>query len=64
MRIVLDFAEVEGAESVLPTGQSGNLFSPWYKDQTEMYATGGYRPMLMEKERIQSSRLKLVFRSK
>jgi len=52
MRIILDFADVEASESILPTGQSGNLFSPHYSDQAILYATGKYRPMLMNEEVI------------
>lgn len=60
MRIIMDFADVEAAESVLPTGQSGNVFSPWYQDQAVMYATGKYRPMLMNVAAIKSSKKKLI----
>jgi penicillin G amidase len=62
MRIVMDFADVEAAESVLPTGQSGNLFSPWYQDQAVMFATGQYRPMLMNESVIKSSKRKLILK--
>ena len=37
MRIGIDFADVGNAESILPTGQSGNVFSPHYDDQAAMY---------------------------
>ncbi|MBC6491267.1 penicillin acylase family protein [Flavihumibacter stibioxidans] len=53
LRIILDFANVDASESVLPTGQSGNLFSGHYDDQAELYATGKYRPQMMHKETIQ-----------
>jgi penicillin amidase len=63
MRIILDFANVELSESVLPTGQSGNLFSPWYRDQAEMFANGEYRPQLMNESLIRnSSKKKITFR--
>lgn len=63
MRIIIDFANVETAESVLPTGQSGNLFSPWYADQAEMYAKGQYRLMLMNESMIKNgAKGKVVFR--
>lgn len=62
MRIVLDFADVEASESILPTGQSGNLFSPHYSDQADMYATGKYRPMLMNEEVIKGGGRRLVVR--
>ncbi|MFD2036661.1 penicillin acylase family protein [Belliella marina] len=54
MRIILDFANVESSESVLPTGQSGNLFSPYYSDQAELFATGRYRPQLMNESQIKN----------
>lgn len=55
MRNILDFADVETAESVLPTGQSGNLFSPFYKDQTQLHTQGKYRHQLMNKVDIQKN---------
>ncbi|GAB2634455.1 penicillin acylase family protein [Belliella aquatica] len=55
MRIIIDFANVEASESILPTGQSGNLFSPYYSDQAEMFATGKYRPQLMNESQIKNN---------
>ncbi|MCH7412196.1 penicillin acylase family protein [Belliella sp. R4-6] len=55
MRIIIDFANVEASESVLPTGQSGNVFSPHYSDQAELFATGQYRPQLMNESQIKNS---------
>jgi penicillin amidase len=52
MRIILDFANVEGSVSVLPTGNSGNRFSKHYADQKELFVEGKYRPQLMNKEEI------------
>jgi penicillin amidase len=52
MRIILDFADVEGSISVLPTGNSGNRFSKHYADQKELYVKGKYRPQLMNEETI------------
>ena len=61
MRIILDFGDVEGSVSVLPTGNSGNRFSRHYADQKELYTKGRYRPQLMNKEQIKSkSKGKLV----
>ncbi len=65
MRIIIDFANVESSESVLPTGQSGNLFSPFYADQTVLFATGKYRPQLMNESMIKnSSNRKLILKQK
>jgi len=52
MRIILDFSDVEGSVSVLPTGNSGNRFSKHYADQKELYVEGNYRPQLMNEETI------------
>lgn len=52
-RRIIDFADVEGNSwSILPTGNSGNIFSPHYYDQAEMYVNGKYRRQLMNKEDI------------
>ncbi|MHA7131360.1 penicillin acylase family protein [Algoriphagus namhaensis] len=55
MRILLDFADAEGSVSVLPTGQSGNRFSPFYKDQASLFVKGKYRAQLMNRSAIKSS---------
>ena len=55
MRILLDFADVEHSISVLPTGQSGNVFSPHYQDQVEMFLGGKFRKQLMDENEIRST---------
>ena len=61
MRIILDFGDVDGSVSVLPTGNSGNRFSKHYADQKELYTKGKYRPQLMNEETIKSkSKSKLI----
>lgn len=51
-RRVIDFSDIENSVSILPTGQSGNLFSGHYKDQVEMYNKGEFRKMKLNKEEI------------
>lgn len=54
-RRVIDFADVEGNSwSILPTGNSGNIFSPHYSDQAEMFVNGEFRRQLMNKDQIMS----------
>ncbi|MDF1695904.1 MAG: penicillin acylase family protein [Saprospiraceae bacterium] len=62
LRILLDFDNVYGSESINPTGQSGNVMSKHYNDQALMFNSGVYRPQLMDKEEIEkeSSTLMLV----
>lgn len=52
LRKVTDFGNIESGETISPSGQSGNVMSPHYKDQAEMFATGKYRKMLMNREEI------------
>ena len=53
-RRVVDFSDVENSMSILPTGQSGNPFSPYYEDQAELYRRGGFRKMLLNRQEIEN----------
>jgi len=63
-RRVIDFSDIENSWSILPTGQSGNIFSKHYSDQAEMYRTGRFRKMKMNKDEIIRTSTKLVFSPK
>ncbi len=63
-RRIVDFSDVENSWSILPTGQSGNPMSKYYNDQAEMYATGKFRKMKLNKEEIIKTSTKLVFKAK
>jgi len=52
MRIGIDFADVDAAESILPTGQSGNVFSDFYDNQAPLYHAGAFRKMRMNRADI------------
>ncbi len=52
MRIAIDFADVENSESIIPTGQSGNVMSPYYSNQSEKYVNGIYRKQRMNRKDI------------
>ncbi len=55
-RRAINMADLESDSwSILPTGQSGNVMSPHYKDQAEMFINGEFRRQLMNKEEIISS---------
>ncbi|MBB1194499.1 penicillin acylase family protein [Flavobacterium sp. SOK18b] len=60
-RRVIDFSDIENSLSILPTGQSGNPMSAHYDDQAELYNTGKFRRMLLNKEEIQRTSTKLIF---
>lgn len=54
-RRVIDFSDVENAKAILPTGQSGNVFSKHYKDQADKYLKGEFVKMLLNKAEIRAA---------
>lgn len=63
-RRVIDFSDVENSVSILPTGQSGNVFSPHYKDQADKYINGDFVKMQLNQNAIENSKNKLIFKKK
>ncbi|WP_439128127.1 penicillin acylase family protein, partial [Polaribacter sp.] len=63
-RRVIDFSDVENSLSILPTGQSGSLFSKHYKDQTEKYLNGQFIKMKLNQKEIENSKNVLVLKPK
>jgi penicillin amidase len=61
-RRVIDFSDIENAWSILPTGQSGNPFSPHYDDQTPLYVQGKFRKMKMNAADIKKSSTLLLLK--
>ena len=61
-RRIIDFSDVENAKAIIPTGNSGNIFSPHYKDQTELFIDGKFIPMLLNKSVIEQSENKLILK--
>jgi len=61
-RRIIDFSDVENAKAILPTGQSGNVMSPHYKDQAQLFLAGKFVKMMLNKEEIQSLENKLVLK--
>ena len=57
-----DFSAIENSVSILPTGQSGNVFSKHYKDQAQKYIEGNYVKMMLNKDEIELSKDKLVLK--
>jgi penicillin amidase len=63
-RRVIDFSEVENAVNISPTGQSGNIFSKYYADQSNMFVNNKFRKMKINKEEIIQTSKKLVIQPK
>ena len=61
-RRVIDFSAIENSVSILPTGQSGNVFSKHYKDQAQKYIEGNYVKMMLNKDEIELCKDKLVLK--
>ena len=57
MRVSVDFGDVNTSESILPTGQSGNVFSPYYDNQADMYHSGEFRKQRMDTEEIEGVKI-------
>lgn len=62
LRKVTDFGDIENGVTVSPSGQSGNVMSPHYKDQSEMYVRGETRKMMMNREEILSKSTRLLLK--
>ncbi|WP_397447634.1 penicillin acylase family protein [Polaribacter sp. R77954] len=63
-RRVVDFSDVENSLSIIPTGQSGNVFSEYYQDQTHKYLEGKFIPMQLNESEIIKSKNLLILRPK
>jgi penicillin amidase len=61
-RRIIDFSDIENSWSVLPTGQSGNPMSKHYSDQSELFVSGKFRKMKLNKKEIEATSTKLVFK--
>ena len=63
-RRVIDFSNIENSVSILPTGQSGNVFSKHYKDQAQKYVNGEFVKTMLNKDEIERSKNLLIFKKK
>ena len=59
-RRVIDFSDIENSQAILPTGQSGNVFSEYYKDQTHKYLEGKFVKMMLNQQEIENSENVLI----
>jgi penicillin amidase len=63
-RRIVDFSDVENSLAILPTGQSGNVFSKHYKDQAKKYLNGEFVKMKLNQKEIEKSKNVLVLKPK
>jgi penicillin amidase len=62
-RRIVDFSDVENSLAILPTGQSGNVFSPFYKDQTQQFLNGEFIKMKLNQAEIEESKNVLLLKA-
>ena len=63
-RQIVDLADVDASLSIIPTGQSGQPYSPHWGDQTQLWASGQYKPMALSRDKIGKLEGKLVLRAR
>jgi penicillin amidase len=56
MRTIIDLGNIEKAESINPTGQSGHFLSPFYANQAQEYVNVEFRPQLMNEAEIETTK--------
>ncbi|WP_405609322.1 penicillin acylase family protein [Polaribacter sp. Asnod1-A03] len=61
-RRIIDFSDVENSVAILPTGQSGVVFSEYYKDQAQKYLDGEFVKMKINQSEILKSENVLIFK--
>jgi len=52
-RQIIDLEDFNRSQAVLPSGQSGHPGSKHYHSMNEMWRTGGYHPMLWDREEVE-----------
>ena len=63
-RQIVDLSNVDASLSIIPTGQSGQPFSHHWDDQTQLWANGEYKPMVLSRERLGKLEAQLVLRAR
>jgi penicillin amidase len=54
-RMIVDLSNTGGSLHVLPTGESGNLKSPHYKDQIDLYLGGRYHTAWTDRREVEKN---------
>lgn len=55
MRLAIDFSDPEHVRNILPTGQSGHVLSPHYRDQAALYNTNGRRTQTLNRQEVEAN---------
>lgn len=57
LRALYDLSNLENSRFIHSTGQSGNPFSPLYRDYADRWAQVGYLPMKMRREEVEKGKI-------
>jgi penicillin amidase len=60
LRFIIDMADPTSKLTIIPTGQSGNVMSPHYADQAQMFVNGEYRTLESSVAKIKKSTVLLL----
>jgi penicillin amidase len=52
-RLIVDLSNMDDSLHCLPTGESGHLRSPHYRDQIDLYLNGGYHPAWTDRKELE-----------
>jgi penicillin amidase len=61
-RAIYDLADPEASVFIHPTGQSGNVLSPHYRDFAPLWARGDYVPMITDRKKIEAGAKRLILK--
>jgi len=60
LRFLIDLADPTTKLTIIPTGESGNVMSPHYADQAEMFVKGEYRTLISDAAKIKNSKVLML----
>ncbi|MBI2429773.1 MAG: penicillin acylase family protein [Ignavibacteriales bacterium] len=61
MRTIVDFSNINGAMSVIPSGQSGQPLHEHYADQIPMWKNGEYHPMPFDEQAVSQQSKNILY---
>ncbi|MCB0019042.1 MAG: penicillin acylase family protein, partial [Anaerolineales bacterium] len=55
MRMIVDMADFDATQTVIPTGQSGHPYNPHYDDMIQLWLNGEYRPLWFSRDAVNAA---------
>ena len=60
LRFLIDLADPSTKLTIIPTGESGNVMSPHYADQAEMFVKGEYRTLVSDAGKVKDGKVLML----